>query len=45
MELANLICEHFKTDPVKFWKENPPKPKPTGAKGQARWGRKTTEKK
>ena len=30
---------------LKFWKENPPKPKPTGAKGQARWGRKTTEKK
>jgi DNA topoisomerase-1 len=29
---------------LKNWKENPPKPKAAGAKGQARWGRKTAEK-
>jgi DNA topoisomerase-1 len=30
---------------LKYWKENPPKPKAAGAKGQARWGRKTTAEK
>ncbi len=29
---------------LKYWKENPPKPKAPGAKGQARWGRKKEEK-